>query len=101
MGEIKLAGTSFYQDAIAELCKKHPHYLPGINLVRDPKNKYDKNAIKVMFEDILIGWIPKQYAVKYAAIMDSERKLTAKFVSWNTTTRGKSYIGATINLKEE
>lgn len=41
-----------------------------LELRRDIKNPYDKNAIKVIFEDKQIGWVDKNNAIKLAPAMD-------------------------------
>lgn len=64
----KLAGVSFNgrQDNVKQL-------KPDTKLIfkRDYKNQYDKNAIGVYNNDILIGWIPKYLAEKLAPEIDA------------------------------
>ena len=59
---------SFRQDIIR---KCYPGDL--VSLVREPKNPYDKNAIRIDFKNQTIGYINKQDAVLLSAILDEQR----------------------------
>lgn len=64
----KLAGVSFNG--------RQNHITKSINgkklmLIRDYNNQYDKNAIGVYNEDVLIGWISKNLAKKLAPEIDA------------------------------
>lgn len=48
-----------------------------VDLIREPDNKYDKNAIKVITGDKQIGYIGKEYASIMAPLMDNEIQFTA------------------------
>lgn len=89
---IHLAGVSFEgrQDVI-------PNLFDGtdVKLVRDPKNAYDKNAIKVFTvcdkEEVQIGWIPKNIAQVIAAEMDAGIDWAGKInkiIGGETQTKG-------------
>lgn len=55
---IKLSGVSFYQDNINKLNKDDL-----LEMVLEPDNKYDNNAIKVLKDGELCGYIPKKYKI--------------------------------------
>ena len=66
---IKVAGVSWEnrQELISNL-----EVGSDVFLVRDPENKYDKNAIAVKTADnIQIGWIPKVFAAILAPEIDA------------------------------
>ena len=65
---IKLSGVSFYQDTIKKLNKNDI-----LDLILEPDNKYDKNAIKVVNKDNeLCGYIPKKYQINDTEIILNE-----------------------------
>jgi hypothetical protein len=48
-----------------------------VQLEREPDNKWDPNAIKVLYEYITVGYVPKNTAVRLARILDNNRTLKA------------------------
>jgi single-stranded-DNA-specific exonuclease len=70
---IRLSGVTFEgrQDVIPNLIIDS-----FISLTRDPFNEWDKYAIKVFYQDIQIGWIPKATAKILAPEIDAG-------VKWN------------------
>lgn len=97
-----VAGVSYKQDAIRDLCFDNEEYsmskkklidenlidepiykyeestLGLISLLPDPDNEYDKNAIKVMHRDILLGYVPKDETNAIHKIIAGPYKATAK-----------------------
>lgn len=61
---IKVSGVSFSQDIINKLKKDDI-----LDLELEPTNKYDKNAIKVMKDNELCGYIPKKYKINDTEII--------------------------------
>lgn len=51
-----------------------------LQLIREPDNSYDENAIKVMKDDIHLGYIPKDLAAVIASKLDQypDKKWTAE-----------------------
>ena len=63
----KPTGVSFCQNVINSLQKGQV-----VNLVPDPTNKYDSNAIKIMTEDEqMCGFVPRKFKIK---ISDEEEE---------------------------
>ena len=58
-----------------------------IKLIREPRNQFDSNAIKVMLNDYHVGYLSKSDASEYAPVMDYEgvTELTGHLV--NTTEK--------------
>lgn len=46
-----------------------------MTMKRNPRNKYDKNAIGIYYRNIRIGWVPKSDNAILARLMDGERRL--------------------------
>ena len=58
----KLVGTTFRQDGQKALSLMKQGDI--ITLITDYGNPYDNNAIKAIFKDVHIGYIPKETAAK-------------------------------------
>lgn len=78
--ELKVVGVTFKnddgssrKDLIFNMCDQSP-----IMLEREPNNKYDPNAIKVITDGGQIGYIGKDYSAILAEYMDAGRQFTAK-----------------------
>lgn len=54
----KVAGLSYYEDNYVDIID--PEGDLTVNLVPDPDNEHDPNAIKVLLNDIHIGYVPKE-----------------------------------------
>ena len=46
-------------------------------LVRDPTNKHDRNAVKVLLNGAHVGWVPMDLSASVAVIMAEDRLLRA------------------------
>lgn len=62
---VKVVGTSFRQDSIESLKAKSGF----ARLVCDNKNKYDKNAVKVMVGRKWIGYLCREDAIQHRCYM--------------------------------
>lgn len=79
---IRLAGVSFrpdYPDNLIELdtINKNSEEPVALDLVREPDNAYDSNAIMVLYEGQHLGYIPKALNEGMAALMDRGEVLLA------------------------
>lgn len=67
--DITVAGTGF--------CEKIDEVFPKLQLEtvlkmqRDPKNRYDENAIGIYYDDIRIGWVPRTMNTVISRLMDA------------------------------
>lgn len=97
-----VAGVSYRQDAIRDLCFENDDYSMSkkelvdenlidepvyryeestmglISLLPDPDNEYDKNAIKIMQRDSLLGYVPKEETGAVQKIISGPYKAVAK-----------------------
>ena len=96
---IKLAGVS--HGACQDNIKKYAG--PGLcdfELVREPDNPSDKNAIRVaLFGHFKFGYIPRSIAKEIAPLMDSGRHFVAEYQSRNQHSEYDT-IGLTVKIKE-
>jgi len=96
---IKLAGVQF--GACQDNIKKYAG--PGVGdfeLVREPDNSYDQNAIKVaLFGHFEFGYIPRPIANELAPLMDAGRHLEAEYISRNEHPK-YDLVGLTVKIIE-
>lgn len=86
--DLKVVGVTFTNegtgekraDIVRELAQKSPADIK-IQLVREPENQYDANAVKVIADDRQIGYIGKEYAAIIAPLMD-------EYEEFSTTVKG-------------
>jgi hypothetical protein len=97
---IKLAGVQF--GACQDNIKKFAG--PGVGdfeLVREPDNPADQNAIRVaLFGHFELGYVPRPIAKELAPLMDNGRYFVAEYVSRNEHPK-YDLIGLTVMIKEE
>lgn len=51
-----------------------------ISLEREPDNKYDKNAIKIMLNSKHIAYVAKDYNIKMNKILNKYSNINVKFI---------------------
>lgn len=82
--DLKVVGVTFTNedtgekrsDIIKELIGVDKNNI-NVKLIREPENKYDINAIKVLANDKQIGYIGKEYAQIIAPKMDEYEEFNA------------------------
>jgi hypothetical protein len=69
-----------------------------VNLVREPKNTYDKHAIKVYIDSDHIGYVPQSYSRKIASFIDRglEVKGFIKTIREYEDEKGKRNLGCDL-----
>jgi collagen type III alpha len=72
----EVAGESHYADAIERLFETPPssewqELRRVAELVPDPKNKYDRNAVQVRINGAVVGHLPKEDAARYVAVLSA------------------------------
>ena len=43
-----------------------------LNLEPEPNNKYDPNAVKILHEDVFLGYVPKKFSAEVAGHLENE-----------------------------
>ncbi len=77
--QIVIKGTSHY-DANVAISSGSLHSGATINLIAEPENKYDHNAVSVWLSDehIKLGYIPRHIAAKYQSLLADNAIWSAK-----------------------
>ena len=91
--KIHVAGAIYRQDEIARCHEGHP-----VELVRNPENEYDENAIEVWAGDWHIGFIPRDQAELWAEWMDAGDEFDASILELVPPGRGRRYIGVVLEV---
>ena len=102
---LKVVGVTFTNEdtgekrseIIRELMNKDKTNI-DVQLVREPSNKYDINAIKVVADNKQIGYIGKEYASILAPMMDEYEEFSAA-VKDIGEYKNRPYCEITINQK--
>jgi len=77
--DITVAGTG-YCEQIEEVFPQLKEQMV-LKMQRDPKNKYDENAIGIYFNDIRIGWVPRTMNTVISRLMDAGKAFFCRIVS--------------------
>lgn len=103
--DLKVVGVTFTnedgssrKEQILTLAEQYKDKLGDIriDLVREAENKYDINAVKVLANDVQIGYIGKEYAAIIAPLMDEYEEFTA-VVKGIGEYKNRPYCEITIN----
>jgi len=95
----KLAGVT-YGDAQANIKEYGGPGIGHYELIREPDNPHDPNAIRVaLFGQIFMGYLPAKVSATIAPLMDQGRCLVAEFVRLNIAA-GKRIVGMTVRIEE-
>ena len=79
--ETNVAGITFRKQNFENVLANHKaKEFFTCNLEREPDNKYDANAIKVVVDDVFIGYIPSAQAQLIAPMMDAGQDIKANVV---------------------
>ena len=65
-----IAGTSYYQEYIKEI-----DYNNKLVMEAEPDNQYDPGAIKILFNKILIGYVPNKKNIKELCKLNIDKNL--------------------------
>lgn len=101
--DLKVVGVTFTNegtgekrsDIIRELMNKKQEDIK-IQLIREPENRFDANAIKVLADDRQIGYLGKDYASIMAPLMDEYEEFSA-VVKGIGEYKNRPYCEITIN----
>ena len=99
----KVAGTSHRnRDGTSRQAAIRKHCFAGapLDLIREPDNKHDRNAIAIFYDDKQIGYLSADIANKYAPKLDAG--LISMEVHVDEVTGGygdKSTLGVNISIK--
>ncbi len=95
----KLSGVIF-GDAQENITKYGVPDLIDYDLIREPGNPHDPNAIRVtIFGDAFLGYVPKHIAKDLAPMMDNGRSFVAEFYRLNKSPKHE-IVGLTVRVVE-
>ena len=69
-----------------------------LNMVLEPSNEYDKNAIRLEFFDVMIGYVPGKISAEVNAAILSPKLYTCKVISLDWDERSWKQIK--VEIKE-
>ena len=96
---VKLVGV-LHENAQENILKWGCEYIATYELVREPYNLFDSNAIKVaVIGQVFLGYVPRYLASTLAPMMDSGRRFIAEFVRVNRHPNRKT-VGLTVRIVE-
>lgn len=101
MGKFNVAGVSFMAGDVEKILEKHyknrslssesyftsnrpqqyskyPIFsTESVKLMAEPENEYDKNAIQVLIDDVVVGYVPKTLTGEIHKELENENKYKA------------------------
>ena len=105
--ELNAVGESHYQPMLNRICgghnRKGHHFETDADLVREPNNPYDPNAVAVMIHGGTVAYLPKEQARRFSMQMDKEgvdrAACRAKIVGgWRTNQHDEGRFGLRLAL---
>lgn len=54
------------------------------DLIPEPENKYDHNAVKIMFHDKFLGYVPRKFSAEISANLEAGAELLCESVEVST-----------------
>lgn len=105
--EIEIVGESHYQDALIAIfgayTKNGRSDACQADLVREPKNKFDKNAVRCEIQGKLVGYVNREEAATISAFMRKKRSTRMTVTAnvnggWNRNSSDRGPYGVTVEL---
>lgn len=99
---IKLAGVTYgpCQENIKNFACPQALGIDEYDLIREPDNPSDPNAVRVGLGNINFGYVPKDQARVISQILDDGQNLVAQFVSVNRSPFYET-VGLTVRITEK
>jgi hypothetical protein len=94
-----VAGVQFHElKMVASLIKEGDI----LDLVLEPTNKFDPNAVRIEFQDYMVGFVPKKFSAMISGIMTVE-PVTCRVISINMSkkTYEQLFVELTAEAKDE
>lgn len=103
-GFFDVVGEASYQRALANICNGKGLYSAErqcmATLIPEPDNPHDVNAVKVVIERQLVGYLARQHAVEYRQhIGDRASWCEAKIVGGWKDDRSEGHFGVKLKVK--
>jgi hypothetical protein len=103
----KVAGESHYQAALEKIAgpktDANADYRTVAHLVPEPKNKYDRNAIRVEIDGVKVGYIPKEDTGLFNVVLKGRRGIVEARINggWDRGKRGQAMFGVELDVAFE
>lgn len=82
-------GVSFRKENLNKIIKNSIEEKDmSVALVPEPTNKYDKNAIMVIIDDLHVGYVPKENCELISLLLDANRIKSISFKILNGDYQG-------------
>ena len=72
-----------------------------LDLVPEPTNKFDPNAVRIEFQDIFLGYVPKKFSSEISAMLEIGEDLTCIVDAISPDAKAWEKIKVTIVDEEE
>jgi hypothetical protein len=73
----------------------------SLDLESEPDNKYDSNAIKIMFEGNMLGYVPRKFSGEIAALLEAGEDLVCVIETLNPSEKPWQQCEVSISKYEE
>lgn len=74
----------------------------NLQLVAEPTNKYDSNAVRIEFENTMLGYVPKKFSSMIAGIMTVEPvTCIVKTINMSKKTYEQLFVELTAEARNE
>lgn len=100
-----IVGESSYQDAISRIVggstdESVEHECYAI-VAPEPSNKHDKNAIKVIIDGTIVGYIPRSETDHFHPILAGRPAGCEALIvgGWNRGRRGRGHFGVKLDIE--
>lgn len=102
--DFDIVGESFYQDNLEKICGAkipdgHEHRCKA-TFRPEPENKFDKNAIAVLIDDLQVGYIPKNATASFAKALKQEALVVDALIigGWKRSNRDQGHFGVKLRI---
>lgn|GEM_PF-1409419 len=102
-----VVGESNYQSALVAICGRHTRHghesLYTALLKLEPSNRYDPNAVQVLIDNQLVGYLPREQAARLKGQMDeanlTEVRCRARVRGgWRTNQYDEGHYGVQLSM---
>lgn len=102
-GEFDIVGYPYLPDDSKEAIRTHLKVGNPLHLKADPENTHDKQAVKVLFNEKHIGWVPNDFYRKkelYEALLAGKEIEVKCLRNQRNNAKGVNYISAKFKMNK-
>ena len=75
-----VAGVQYHE---IHKCLKEMEVGDSLQMTPEPTNKYDPNAVRIEFEDVMIGYVSAKISAEVTALIESVDEVTCQIIELN------------------